>query len=298
VNAILGWIAADVPDLTGRRAVVTGASSGPGLATASALARRGARVVMTARDQDRGNVAVRRVRAAVPHAAVDLGVLDLTDLASVRTFAAANAGEPLDLLVNNAGVMALPAREITVDGFRLAALLQRPGSRVVTVSSVVHWIATMSIAELNSERRYDPWQAYGRSKLANLLFTRELDARARASGVDLVSVAAHPGYARTRLVANGPATGHPVLGAVFRAGTVLAGQSARTGALPILRAATDPTVVGGTYFGPRVLGWRGRPVGAHRSRAAQDDAAAQALWAESERLTGVHYVGLAAPVRR
>ncbi len=307
MSLLLGWSESDVPDLTGRRAVVTGASSGLGLETARALAAKGASVVMTARDPVRGEAAVRRVRAAVAGGDVQAGLLDLADLDSVRAFAADQP--PLDLLVNNAGVMALPAREVTLDGFErqvgtnhlghfaltgllLPALLSRPGARVVTVSSIVHWSGVMTVDDLMSEQRYDPWQAYARSKLANLLFVHELDRQVRAAGVDLVGVAAHPGYARTRLVANGPARGNPVLGAFFRAGTALVAQSARSGALPQLRAATDPAVRGGDYLGPRLLGWRGRPVRSRRAAAARDDASATALWAESERLTGVRFDAL------
>jgi NAD(P)-dependent dehydrogenase (short-subunit alcohol dehydrogenase family) len=313
VNLLPGWTASEIPDLSGRLAVVTGATSGLGWETARVLAAHGAHVVLTGRNPARTAEAVRRVRAAVATASVEPGDLDLADLSSVRAFAAKVGGEPLDLLVNNAGVMALPTREQTADGFErqvgtnhlghfaltgllLPALLARPAARVVTLSSIVHWIGVLSIADLNSERRYDPWQAYARSKLANLLFVRELDRRARAAGVDLVSVGAHPGYARTRLVANGPAQGHPVLGAVFRGFTAVVGQAPRSGALPQLRAATDPTVVSGEYVGPR-LGWRGLPVPSRRSRAAQDDESAALLWAESERLTGVRFDAIEAPVR-
>jgi NAD(P)-dependent dehydrogenase (short-subunit alcohol dehydrogenase family) len=306
-TSLAGWSERDLPDLTGRRAVVTGATSGLGVETARALASHGASVVMTARDRERGGAAARRVRAAVPGADLAVAELDLADLDSVRAFAVDLP--PVDVLVNNAGVMALPTREVTLDGFErqvgtnhlghfaltgllLPALLARPGARVVTVSSIAHWAGVMPGEALLSERRYDPWQAYARSKLANLLFARELDRRVRGAGLDLVSVAAHPGYSRTRLVANGPAQGHPVLGALFRGGTVLVGQSARTGALPQLRAATDPSVRGGDYLGPRVLGWRGRPVRSLRAAAARDDEAAAALWAESERLTGVRFDAL------
>src|SRR3954451_2199075 len=229
-----GWSEHDIPELGGRRAVVTGATSGLGVETARVLAAHGAQVVMTARDPERGEAAVRRVRAAVREADVEVAALDLADLDSVRAFAAGQP--PLDLLVNNAGVMALPTREVTLDGFErqvgtnhlghfaltgllLPALLERPGARVVTVSSIVHWTGVMTVDDLLSERRYDPWQAYARSKLANLLFVRELDRRSRAAGIDLVSVGAHPGYSRTRLVANGPALWHPVLGAAFRGGS-------------------------------------------------------------------------------
>jgi NAD(P)-dependent dehydrogenase (short-subunit alcohol dehydrogenase family) len=300
------WSASDIPDLTGRRVVVTGATSGLGLETARVLAAHRAHVVLTGRDEERTDRAVRRVRAAVPGGSVEPGRLDLADLASVRDFAARAGDQPVDLLVNNAGVMALPSREVTLDGFErqvgtnhlghfaltgllLPALLARPGARVVTVSSIVHWIGVMTVDDLQSEQRYDPWQAYARSKLANLLFVRELDRLVRSAGVDLVSAAAHPGYTRTRLVANGPAQGHTVLGAAFRAATVVVGLSARAGALPQLRAATDPAVTGGDFVGPRLLGWRGRPVPARRAAAARDDGSQAALWAASERLTGVRF---------
>jgi NAD(P)-dependent dehydrogenase (short-subunit alcohol dehydrogenase family) len=301
-----GWSASDVPDLTGRRAIVTGATSGLGLETARVLAARGAHVLLTGRDEERTDQAVRRVRAAVPGGSVEPAGLDLADLSSVRAFAAEAGALPVDLLVNNAGVMALPSREVTLDGFErqvgtnhlghfaltgllLPALLAAPAPRVVTVSSIMHWIGVMTVDDLQSEQRYDPWQAYARSKLANLLFARELNRRVRAAGVDLVSVAAHPGYTRTRLVANGPAQGHPVLGAAFRAGSAIVGQGVRSGALPQLRAATDPAVTGGEFVGPRVLGWRGLPVHARRAAAARDDGSQDALWAESERLTGVRF---------
>jgi NAD(P)-dependent dehydrogenase (short-subunit alcohol dehydrogenase family) len=301
-----GWSASDVPDLTGRRAIVTGATSGLGLETARVLAARGAHVLLTGRDEERTDQAVRRVRAAVPGGSVEPAGLDLADLSSVRAFAAEAGALPVDLLVINAGVMALPSREVTLDGFErqvgtnhlghfaltgllLPALLAAPAPRVVTVSSIMHWIGVMTVDDLQSEQRYDPWQAYARSKLANLLFARELNRRVRAAGVDLVSVAAHPGYTRTRLVANGPAQGHPVLGAAFRAGSAIVGQGVRSGALPQLRAATDPAVTGGEFVGPRVLGWRGLPVHARRAAAARDDGSQDALWAESERLTGVRF---------
>ena len=225
-SIVPGWTADDVPDLTGKRAVVTGATSGLGEATAVELARHGAHVVLTARDAARGEQAAARVRAAAPDASVEVGALDLADLSSVRAFAAGvvdrQGREPLDLLVNNAGVMAVPARR-TVDGFELQiatnhlgpfaltglllpALLRRPGARVVTVSSFVHRFGSLRLGDLMSEQSYDPWQAYYRSKLANLLFMRELGRRAEVAGVDLVSAAAHPGWARTNLQYVGPRT--------------------------------------------------------------------------------------------
>lgn len=306
-----GWTTSDIPDLSGRRAVVTGANSGLGRVTARELARRGAHVVLTARDSAKGAEAVRRIRDEVPDASVEPGLLDLADLSSVRTFAAEVGAEPLDLLVNNAGVMALP-RRTTVDGFELQlatnhlgpfaltglllpALLRRPGGRVVTVSSMLHWFGSLDFGDLMSERAYDPWTAYHRTKLANLLFMRELGRRALAVGSDLVSAAAHPGYARTNLQYAGPQmAGRRGTEAVMRLGNALLGQSADTGALPQLRAATDPDVRSGDYFGPRgAAEQRGLPKRVRMSSNAQDDTAARLLWEASEDLTGVRYGELA-----
>ena len=311
LSLIPGWTAAAIPDLSGTRMVVTGANSGLGLVTARELARRGAVVLMTARDEDKGAQAVRRVRADVPDATVEAAVLDLADLASVRAFAAAQGDRPLDVLVNNAGVMAIPPR-LSVDGFELQmatnhlghfaltgllmpALLQRPGARVVTVSSFVHWLGSLDLGDLMSERAYDPWTAYFRSKLANLLFTRELARRAALAGADLRSVAAHPGYARTNLQSAGPRmAGRRATESVTRVATLALGQSAETGALPQLRAATDPGVRNDDFFGPRGLaGQRGLPTRVRRSANARDDSAARLLWEMSEELTGVRFEGLA-----
>ena len=303
-----GWTARDIPDLTGRRMVVTGANSGLGLVTARELARKGATVVMTARDETKGDEAVRRVRTDIGRqVSVEAAVLDLADLASVRAFAAVQVGHPVDVLVNNAGVMAVPPR-LTADGFELQmgtnhlghfaltglllpALLARPGSRVVSVSSFVHWFGSLDFGDLMSERAYDPWTAYFRSKLANLLFMSELGRRAADAGADLVSVAAHPGHARTNLQHVGPQmAGRKTTEAVMRVGSTLLGQSAATGALPQLRAGTDPDVRPGDYFGPRgAAEQRGLPKRVRRSANARDEKAAGILWEISEELTGVSY---------
>jgi len=309
-SVLPGWTAADIPDLTGRRAVVTGATSGLGEATAVELARHGAHVVLTARNPERGERSAARVLAAAPDASVEVAALDLADLASVRAFAAGQTGQPLDLLVNNAGVMAVPERR-TVDGFELQiatnhlgpfaltglllpALLRRPGPRVVTVSSIVHWFGALRLGDLMSERSYDPWQAYSQSKLANLLFMRELGRRAALAGADLVSAAAHPGWARTNLQYVGPRmAGRRGTETAVKAVNAVLGQSAETGALPQLRAATDPGVRSGDYFGPRgPAGQRGLPRRARMSRNAGDDRAASLLWEASEQLTGVPYSAL------
>jgi NAD(P)-dependent dehydrogenase (short-subunit alcohol dehydrogenase family) len=306
---VTGWSAKDIPDQTGRRAIVTGANSGLGFHTALELARHGASVVMTARDKSKGDEAVRRVLAEVPDASVELGQLDLADLSSVREFATAYGTEPIDILVNNAGVMAIPRME-TVDGFEMQfgtnhlgpfaltgqlmpALLQRPGARVVTVTSFMHWFGAIDFADLMGERRYQPWTAYGQSKLANLLFMRGLDRRAQGSG--LVSAAAHPGLSTTNLQKVAPQMRGSHGGGLLPAVTRFVGQSPAMGALPQLHAATAPGVRGGDFFGPRgPAEQRGKPKRVRMSKKARSDEAVAALWARSEELTGVTYDALPA----
>jgi NAD(P)-dependent dehydrogenase (short-subunit alcohol dehydrogenase family) len=301
-----GWRARDIPDLSGKHAIVTGANSGLGLHTALELARHGASVVLAARSRVKGEQALERVRAAAQGGRLELRRLDLADLDSVREFAS-RSDEPLDILVNNAGVMAIPPRQ-TVDNFEmqlgvnhlghfaltgllLPRLLERPGARVVTVSSTAHRMGSMDFADLMSERSYRPWAAYGRSKLANLLFMRELDRRVRIAGVDLVSVAAHPGFASTNLQSVGPRMARRRLtGVAMQVATRTFGQSAAHGALPQLYAATAPDVAGGDFFGPRGLAeQRGLPTKVSMSAQARDDVVAQLLWTESARLTGVRF---------
>ena len=307
------WSAADIPTQTGQVVIVTGANSGLGFHTSLELARAGASVTMACRDAERGQAALERLRTAVPTADASLASLDLADLSSVRAFAAGWLARHrrLDVLVNNAGVMAIPLRR-TAEGFEMqlghqpprALRAHRPAaaraarasgrpqpSRVVTVSSSAHRFGSVDLADLNWERGYRKWRAYGRSKLANLLFMRELDHRATAAGAPLVSVAAHPGFAATNLQAAGPLmSGRPWLAKVTAAVSRLVSQSDAAGALPSLRAATDPGVVGGEYFGPDGPGEsRGHPVRVPMSAAARDDAMAARLWAASESLTGVTY---------
>jgi NAD(P)-dependent dehydrogenase (short-subunit alcohol dehydrogenase family) len=301
------WTAADIPALSGRTAVVTGANSGIGFHTALELARHGADVVMASRDVSRGEDALARVRAEVPDAAASLAPLDLADLSSVRGFAAAmlERPAPIDLLVNNAGVMALPRRQ-TTDGFEmqfgtnhlghfaltgllLPALVARPGSRVVTVSSGVAQVGRIHLDDLQGKRWYWRWSAYAQSKLANLLFAFELDRRATAAGTGLISVAAHPGFAATNLQAASPRLqGHKLRAGATGLGAQLFGQPAAAGALPSLYAATAPDVHGGDYYGPDgPSSMRGHPTIVTPPHRALDPALAARLWAESERLTGV-----------
>jgi NAD(P)-dependent dehydrogenase (short-subunit alcohol dehydrogenase family) len=306
------WTAADIPDLSGRTAVVTGANSGLGFESALALARSGAGVVLACRDQAKGADALDRIGRAVPAAAVRLGRLDLADLASVADFAAAFGDDHsgLDILLNNAGVMAIPRRE-TADGFEMQfgtnhlghfaltgrlfdALAARPGARVVTVSSQAALTGRLRFDELQGTRRYGRWTAYAQAKLANQLFTLELDRRATRHGIDLVSVAAHPGYAATNLQSVGPQmSGSGVMERLSALGNSVLAQSAADGALSSLFAATAPGVRGGQYFGPDGLfGTRGRPKAVTFVRAARDPDAARHLWAVSEELTGVRFRAL------
>jgi NAD(P)-dependent dehydrogenase (short-subunit alcohol dehydrogenase family) len=303
------WTTDDIPDLAGRTAVVTGANSGLGFETALALAGAGAHVVLACRDQDKGGNAVGRIHEEVPSADVRLDRLDLADLASVRQFASAFSGrhEGLDILVNNAGVMALPRRQ-TADGFEmqlgtnhlghfaltgllLESLLARPGARVVTVSSEFAGVGRLRFGDLQGVAHYGKWSAYAQAKLANQLFTLELDRRATEGGVDLVSVSAHPGYAATNLQAVGPQmTGSRLMAKLSDLGNALLAQSAAAGALPTLFAATAPGVRGGQYFGPdKLFGMRGHPTSASFVRAARNPEDARRLWQVSEDLTDVRF---------
>ena len=304
------WTAADLPDQSGRIAVVTGANSGLGFFTTRELARGGARVVAGARDVARGEEAAARIRESRPEAQIEVERLDLADLGSIRAFAErfADRHDGLDLLVNNAGVMALP-RRLTADGFEihigtnhlghfaltallLQRLLARPDPRVVTVSSEAHRVGRINFDDLHGERRYSRWLAYGQSKLANLLFAYELQRRAAAAGVPLKSVAAHPGYAATNLQSGASRAGGGLVTAIegrFMAlGNRLLAQTDEMGALPILYAATVPDLPGGSYVGPDGLfEQRGYPKLVDSSRSSKDSSIAHRLWEVSEELTGV-----------
>jgi NAD(P)-dependent dehydrogenase (short-subunit alcohol dehydrogenase family) len=299
------WTTADVPDQSDRVAVVTGANTGIGYHAAAVLAHRGAHVVLAVRNLEKGNAALARIKAANPNADFTLQELDLSSLDSVRAAADAlrSAYPRIDLLINNAGVMWTP-KQVTKDGFELQFgtnhlghfaltgllldhLLGVRGSRVVTVSSVGHRIrAAIHFDDLQWERRYDRVAAYGQSKLANLLFTYELQQRLAAQGKNTIAVAAHPGGSNTELTRNLPAILKPAV-AVF---APLIFQSAAMGALPTLRAATDPAVEGGQYYGPDGLGeQRGHPKLVQSSPQSHDEELQRRLWAVSEELTGVTF---------
>ncbi len=300
------WTAAQIPDQSGRVAVVTGANSGLGFVTARELARAGADVVVACRDLGKGEAAVSQILARAPSGSARVSELDLADLESVREFAERFAGEHarLDLLINNAGIMA-PPRRLTKDGFEsqigvnhlghfalsgllLEPLLSAPQPRVVTVSSGMHRIGKVDFDDLQSERRYNNWLAYGQSKLANLYFCFELQRRATAADWPLKSLASHPGYAATNLQTSGPARGYErrLLALVNRLGA----QSPEMGALPSLYAATIPQIAGGSFVGPDGLfEGRGYPHIVAASRRAYDADAWRRLWEASVQLTGVSF---------
>ena len=284
---------ADVPDMTGRSVIVTGANSGIGAAAARALASAGARVVLAVRNLDKGRTAV----AAMP-GETEVRELDLASLASVREFAAAWDGE-IDLLINNAGVMAPPLTR-TADGFELQfgtnhlghfaltnLLLEHVTGRVVTLSSGAYRIGRIDFEDLNWERRpYNAWRAYGQSKLANLLFTAELQRRLTAAGSAVLATAAHPGYAATNLQSHSQRRSLDLLMAISNR---LFAHDANGGALPTLYAAVAD-IPGNSFAGPGgFMGQRGAPKRVGRSAAAQDMDVARRLWDVSEELTGVRF---------
>jgi len=288
-----GWTTADIPPQQGRTVVVTGANSGLGLATTRALVDAGARVVMGVRDVEAGEKV-----AAELGGAVTVGRLDLADLTSVREFAAGVDG-PIDVLVNNAGLMGIPHAR-TADGFEMqlgvnhlghfaltGLLLDKIRDRVVTLSSQMHRFGRIRLDDLNYEqRRYERWTAYGQSKLACLMFAYELEYRFTGAGSTLRSMAAHPGYAATNLQSRTQTVADAVMTVM---NTVIA-QSGEDGALPTVYATTEPDLPGGMYIGPGgPAEMRGAPVPVGSSAASHDRAVRRRLWALSEELTAVGF---------
>jgi NAD(P)-dependent dehydrogenase (short-subunit alcohol dehydrogenase family) len=305
------WTANDIPSQAGKTALVTGANSGIGYQAALELARHGAHVLLGCRDAAKGHAALQRLKAEVPGANAEVVSLDMASLASVRAFADGFAARsaPLDLLINNAGVMALPKRELTVDGFErqfgtnhlghfaltgllMPQLLAAAAPRVVTVASLAHRSGKIEFDNLQGERSYSPRGAYSISKLANILFARELDRRARAAGSRLLSLPVHPGVSRTSIIENGMApTG--VKAMVIGVVSSLVMQSDEAGALPTLFAATSPDAHGGEYIGPDgFMEIKGSPVVVQPRANGLDTATGEKLWAVSEELTGVVYPSL------
>jgi NAD(P)-dependent dehydrogenase (short-subunit alcohol dehydrogenase family) len=307
------WTTADIPPLTGKTAVITGATGGLGYETALALAGAGADVVLTGRNDLKGRHALDRIRARFPSAKVIYETLDLASLASVADFAGrfATSHAALDLLINNAGVMALPTRQTTEDGFemqfgtnylghyaltaRLLPWLRRGKQpRVVNLSSMAHRSGAIDFDDLQGARAYRPWKAYSQSKLAMLMFALELQRRSDAAGWGVTSNAAHPGYARTDLMANGPGA-NSLLWQINNLLRPFVSHSAADGALPTLFAATSPDAKGGGYYGPN---WfyelKGPPAPAKIMPQANDAAVAARLWGISAALTGVSFEQFAA----
>ena len=304
------WTEADIPDLSGRTALITGANAGLGLRMAGVLAERGAHVILACRNLDKAEAAARQIVAASPAATTSSVRLDLASQASVR-----GAAEEIrtrfpefDLLINNAGVMDVPLQR-TEDGFELTfatnhlgpfaltgLLLDRlaAGARIVTMSSVSHVPGVIDFDDLQAEQNYDAGRAYEQSKLANLLFTYELDRRLRAAGAPVSAIGCHPGVVYTDLFANESRLQQLLLSRSMRIINFWAVQSARMGALPALRGATDPAAQGGQYYGPRSYGLRrrfytGYPAVIESSARSHDETVQARLWQASEQLTGVVY---------
>jgi NAD(P)-dependent dehydrogenase (short-subunit alcohol dehydrogenase family) len=304
------WSIDHIPPMAGKLAVVTGATGGLGFETALALAGAGAEVVLTGRNDAKGSEAIDRICARYPDAIISYEQLDLASLDSVAAFARRFGAmyKSLDLLINNAGVMAIPERRTTPQGFEmqfgtnhlghfalagllLPALLRQPGSRIVTVASIAHKGGKLNFDDLNAERGYDPRGAYQQSKLANLVFGLEFDRRLRARSAETASVIAHPGVAVTNIVSNGMGTG--LKGRIVNALLPLVAQSDIRGSWPLLYAATSPEAHGGGYYGPDgIAEIKGTPVEVKPKPHALDPAAGKRLWEISEKLTGVRYDAL------
>lgn len=298
---------ADIPNLSGKLAVVTGATGGLGYETALALAGAKATVVLAGRNAGKGADALARIRAVHPRADISFETLDLGSLASIEAFAAAQKRH-IDILVNNAGVMMPPSRKTTVDGFelelgtnhlghfaltaRLMPLLR--GGRVVTVSSIAHRTGSINFDDLQLERSYNPTRAYNQSKLANLLFAFELQRRSDAAGWGITSIAAHPGVSSTDLIQNGMGMNGGMLAPAARFFVGIFGHAPAAGALPQIFAATSPDAKAGEYYGPNgFMEITGAPGVAKARPQAHDKATAARLWTISEQLTGVHFPAVA-----
>ncbi len=303
------WTTDSMPDLMGKLAIVTGGNSGLGYETALALAQKGAQVIVASRDANKGQEAVSKIQSARPKGSVSFMPLDLANLASIRSFVTqfAQQYKSLDILVNNAGVMHLPYRT-TADGFEmqfgtnhlghfaltgllLPVILQTPKARVVTISSGLHHSGHINFDDLNGKSNYNEYKAYSQSKLANLLFTYELQRKFKAHGSDAMAVAAHPGYSATNLQFGAARmTGSMLRERMMQVANGILAQSAAMGALPTLFAATSPTLHGGEYIGPKGFQeMRGYPVVVKSNAESYDVSVAQRLWAVSEQLTGVQY---------
>lgn len=303
------WTVANIPRQDGKLAIVTGANSGIGLHASRELARAGCAVILACRSAEKATATKRRIEQETANARVVATVLDLANLASVRDYAAAFVarGHRLDLLINNAGVMALPTRQTTADGFELQfgtnhlghfaltglllpSLLTAPAARVVTVSSIAHRGGKIHFDDLQWEHGYKPWPAYRQSKLANLLFGLELERKFEQAGVTARSMVVHPGVANTSLFVNGPGAGKGVINSLIPKLIGWVAQSEEQGSLPTLYGGTAAEAQGGRFYGPDGFRqMRGYPVDVEPEARAKDATLAARLWEVSEQLTGVHY---------
>jgi NAD(P)-dependent dehydrogenase (short-subunit alcohol dehydrogenase family) len=302
------WTFDNIPDQQGTLAIVTGSNSGVGYEAARGLSRKGAQVILAVRSTEKGDAAVNAIRAEHPSAQLQVMVLDLADLSSVRRFAETflKQHKHLNILINNAGVMALPYRR-TTDGFEMQfgtnhlghfaltgllmpAIAATPGARMAAVSSINHNFGRINFDDLNGERRYDRWAAYNQSKLANLLFAYEFQRRLVVNNINAIGVGCHPGFTSTNLqLVGAQMEGSGLMESAMRVLQVF-GQDQPTGALPLLYAATSPDVKGGDYIGPTSMGGLyGYPAKAQSNSRSHDPEAARRLWEISEKLTDVQY---------
>jgi NAD(P)-dependent dehydrogenase (short-subunit alcohol dehydrogenase family) len=305
------WTQADIPDLTGKVIVITGANSGLGFECAKTFAEKGATVVMTARNLQKGEAARAEILQTWSEATVDLMPLDVGDLRSVRAFAAAfqEQYDRLDILLNNAGVMAIP-RQLTPDGFEmqlgvnhlghfaltgllLDVITQTPRARIHNVSSSANYTGEINFDDLMGEENYSRWAAYGQSKLANIFFTFELQKRLTAAGFDTMANTSHPGIVIGNLQANSvEQSGTGIEAMLYRIAQPLVAQDITMGVLPMLYGMTAPAAKGGVFYGPRTFNLRGYPAEKKANKAAYDAAALKRFWDVSEELTGVHFLNL------
>jgi NAD(P)-dependent dehydrogenase (short-subunit alcohol dehydrogenase family) len=304
------WTTADIPSQKNKLAIVTGANSGIGFHAARELARAGATVILACRNLQKAEAAKNKILAEIPEAQIEIGLLDVADLKSVRDFAKKfiASDRSIDLLINNAGVMALLDRKTTADGFEmqfgtnhlghfaltgllLPALLSTTGSRVVSVASLAHRTGTMHFNDLHFEKKYRPWATYAQSKLSNILFALELDRRFKILSANAESLVVHPGLSDTKLGINGPGSKNKLMAMIAKILSPVICQSEEKGALPTLRAATDPEAHGGEYYGPSgFLEWGGSPIKVKCNSEAADREVAEKLWKMSEEMTGVRYL--------